>query len=572
MSLVGESIPLTKKLNKQAGMTTAMTFELKQFDEALPRSTRVSGDCQTGSRGVSRCLGQFSFGGCLIVCLSLALIAWGGNVVAQDTPPAVAKPASSGVEEATAEEQARAAWEFRPYQVAVWLCTDGSPNIMANLDTLSDDLLRRSELIDPSGWMLTVSAPSSRWRWAFLQAIEHPESHTEELAQLPELAEYDKLIAVCLTESNGVFRCQARELDIRTQQWGSLIEDSAARFAELGAVTIRAISRAFMPIARVDRVTEKDEVYLRVRAMQACNRAEMNEEGKWIVAPITDSPVWIDPRDRFLPVIRFTDRQGNLTRLEPVEFTFLTIEKQEGPLAICSIQSFLRAPLAGRQSKRAQKLALVIRPPDRSTVLKLVSRGKEAKPLEGYEVWSGFPGAQKGEFELLGKTDWKGTIEIPPSERGMRILYVAHGSRRLTKLPIIPGLHDFLETTVPDDETRLYAEGVISGLNNEILNLVAQRNVFESEIDLALKKNELDHARELLVDYQNLTSPQDLKTRLADEESRLQSQTENNRELDFIDTMFDTLREILDSKLVESRETELLQRLQDASLKSSATQ
>ena len=154
----------------------------------------------------------------------------------------------------------------------------------------------------------------------------------------------------------------------------------------------------------------------------------------------------------------------------------------------------------------------------------------------------------------------------------MRILYIAHGSRRLKKLPIIPGLYDFLETTVPDDETRLYAEGVISGLNSEILNLVAQRNVFEPEIDFALQKNDLQLARELLGQYQKLTTPQDLKTRLADEESRLQSQTENNRELDYIDTMFDTLREILDSKLVDSKESELLQRLQDASLNSSATQ
>ncbi len=507
-----------------------------------------------------------------MMCLLMAVSAWAGFGLAQDANEAATQPASAFPPGASDEQNERAAWEFRPYQVAVWLCTDGSPNLMANLDSLTEDIVRRSELIDPSGWMLTVGQPASRWRWAFLDSIEHPEQYTEELPQQPELAGFDKLIAVCLTESNGVFHCRARELDIRTQQWGSLLEYDATRLSQLGAVTIRAISRAFMPIARVDRVSEKDEVFLRVRAMQACNRAEINDEGKLVVAPITDSPVWIDPNDRFLPVIRITDRQGNLTRLEPVDFTFLTIEQQEGPSVVCSIQSFLRAPLAGRKSKRAQKLALVIRPPDRSTTLKLVSRGEDAKPLEGYEVWSGFPGAKKGEFDLLGKTDWRGTIEIPPSDRGMRILYIAHGSKSLVKLPIIPGLHDFLETAVPDDETRLYAEGVISGLNNEILNLVAQRNVFETEIDYALQKKDLDRARELLGEYQNLTSPQDLKTRLADEESRLQSQTDNNRELDFIVTMFDTLREILDSKLVESRETELLQRLQDASLQSSSAQ
>lgn len=570
-------------------MTTTMTSGFEEFDRASMPSAGLSGaTVQRGIGSLQRGKGSLQCGkGSLPLHLNLrrqicnwlgtlvfvALATWVGNGLAQDAKPADSKKQAASASQVILDEnQAQAAWEYRPYQVAVWLCADGSPKLLANLDTLTQDIVRRSELIDPSGWMLTVVQPASRWRWAFLNSLQHPGRFTEELPQQPELAGFDKLIVVCLTESNGVFHCEARELDLQAQQWGSVLEGDASRFSELGAVAIGSISRAFMPIAHVDRVSDQDEVYLRVRAMQVCQRAEMDDEMKWVVGPITDSPVWIHPTDRFLPVIRFTDRQGNLIRLEPVDFTFLTIEKQEGPLAICSIQSYLRAPLAGRQSKRAQKLALVIRPPDRSTVLKLVSRGKVAKPLEGYEIWSGFPGAKKGEFELLGRTDWKGTIEIPPSDRGMRILYVSHGSRRLTKLPIIPGLHDYLETTVPDDETRLYAEGVISGLNNEILNLVAQRHVFESAIDVALKKNELDRARELLSDYEKLTSPQDLKIRLADEESRLQSRTDNNRELDFIDTMFDTLREILDSKLVESRETELLQRLQDASLKGTASE
>lgn len=555
------------------------------------------------------------------------------SAFAQDafTEPASEKSAEAAMKEARPRAEAElaeaAAWEYRPYEVAVWVCADGSPQLMANLAALGNEVGRRAELIDPSGWNLTLSKAPSKWKWAFMSSLHNPSVFREKLiatekkmadlrrdlatakknkpanpdgkaekqiqdladrlealdqvmkknnlAQLEVLEGYDKLMVICLREKNGTINCQARELDIRTQQWGPLQERNASRFQELSSAMIHAISRAFMPIARVERVTEADEVFVRPRATRVCERAEMTDEGEWTVASITDSPVWINDDDRFLPVIRRTDRQGNLVRLEAIDFTFLNIEALEGPSYVCSIQSFHRAPMSGRKSKRAQKLALVIRPPERATTLKLVSRGEDSKALEGYEVWSRYPGQPKPvkgepasketESELLGYTDWRGQIDIYPSEHGIRLLYIKNGSRALKKLPMIPGFHSFLETTVPDDETRLYAEGIISGLNNEILNLVAQRQVYESEIDDTLEKNKLDEARELLAKYQDLTTPQDLKIRLADEESRLQSRTDNTRELEYITSMFDTLRAILDSKAVKSKESDLLERLQNAS-------
>ena len=511
---------------------------------------------------ISRVADVLSFGSKItwVFAVLLAFVCvpvWAQEEAAQPAP-AKEKP-----KELTEEQQANAAWEFRPYRVVVWFCSDGTPSIEANLGELEQDLLRRAELLDPSGWELQVERPSSTYRWTFLNSIEDPYALTEELPKLESLANADKLMIVKLFSDQGRFHCTTRELDIRTQQWGPLLDGSADRIDEFGSAIMKSAARAFMPIARIDRVTDADEVFLRVRAMQACLRATRNEDGSWGVEEITDSPVWIQPDDRYLPVIRRTDRQGNLVRLEPVEYTYLMIEEQEGPQSVCSIQSYHRAPLHGRKSKRAQKLALVIRPPDRNTILQLVARGDEKTPLEGYEIWSGFPGAKKGEFDLIGETDWKGEIEITPTDRGMRIIYIKHGNRALKKLPIIPGLHARMVSTVPDDETRLYAEGIISGLQNEILNLVAQRQVYEAEIDIALKDKRIEEARELLVRYQELTTPQDLRTDLADEEARLKSQTDDNRELEFITTMFNTLREILNSKVVLSRESELRQRLQN---------
>ncbi len=495
-------------------------------------------------------------------------------------------PVSASAQSAEPEETA---WEYRPYQIAVWLCSDGSPDIEANLDRIADELVLGARRIDASGWYLNVQQPPRQLQWKILSTISAPEAYTESLADDPLVGQQDKLMCVCLSSENGQILARVRELDLETRQWGPLGERNFSQTTGLLDGLVQLVKNAFMPIAEVERVTEHtlengkkaDMVYLRARAIRTCKRSRQvvndreipgdgldnDDNGSiddmfaWASEPINDSPVWVRDSDRFLPVIRRTDRQGNLVRLDPVEFTYLTIEGKEDTKFVCAIQSYHRAPLAGRKSKRARKLALVIRPPESSTTLKLVSRGDDPQPLEGYEIRSGHPGATVDEIEVLGYTDWRGMIEIPPSERGMRLLLVKHGDRRLMKLPMIPGLYATQVTAVPDDETRLYAEGVISGIETEILNLVAQRSVMEAEIEALLDEGRQDEARALILEYQELPSPQQIKNRLADERTALKIKTSDPRELDYINLMFDALSGVLSSRVMDSKESELRERM-----------
>ena len=327
-----------------------------------------------------------------------------------------------------------------------------------------------------------------------------------------------------------------------------------------------AMQIAFMPLARIDRVVQKkdgDEVFGQVRAVDASWRTELNENLQWEAVPIASSPVFVRENDRLLPVIRRTDRQGNLIKLEPIEFTFLAIEESEGAQLQCSIESSQRAPLAGRTSKRAEKLALVIRPPQQSTQLFLESRSQQKIPLEGLEIWSRRPGATVEEpSEFLGKTDWLGSIEIPAALEGLRVIYVSRGARALRRLPIIPGLHQRLKTSVANDETSLYAEGVVLGLEQEILSLVIERKILESDIAASLTEKELDEAKAAFARYQLLESPREIKNRMADSEIRLKTMTQDRRELEYISKRFEDLRLLLNSEVVKSRESELQEEIQ----------
>ena len=317
-------------------------------------------------------------------------------------------------------------------------------------------------------------------------------------------------------------------------------------------------------------MTDIDPATVEQGAEEGRDAADVEEEDdsgmvrEWRVVPIESSPVFIQSDDRFLPVIRRNDRAGDLIKLEALEFTYLTIDSQEDAVLRASIQSYHRAPLSQRRSKRAQKLALVIRPPERSTRLFLVSSGKEKTPLEGFEIWSRRPGSvitEKSEF--LGKTDWRGSIDIEPSSDGLRLIYVKRGSRALKKLPVMPGLYKSVETSLPNDETRLFAEGVIRGLQNEILSLVIQRQVAEAEIESAIEEKDLEVARKSFSEYEDMESPADIRSRMSDDLSRLKEMTGDTRELGYIDKMFNTLRKIVSDQEKKSKSVELQKRIQD---------
>lgn len=457
------------------------------------------------------------------------------------------------------------AWQYRPYRVAVWLCLDGSPELSVVSDRLKEQLLAQAELIDPSGWDLAIDAAPRQWRWQLLENINNPDLIGGFQSE-PVLQDYDKLMVVTLSCPDGTTRARVREYDMLTGQWGALVSRDLAQRDRLSASVMEMFRNAFMPLARIDRVTQSEGARLLPRALQACVVNKRVDLESYEAVENTQSPVFIRKEDRFLPVIRRTDRKGTLKKLDPIEFTFLTVREASTLEIMCDVHSSQRGPLAQRKSKRAQKLALVIRAPQQPTKLTLVSREKDASPIPGIEIWSRRIGMTKDDAsEYIGKTDWQGSIVIPPDANRMRLVFIKRGSRALKKLPIVPGLYSSVTSSVPNDTVRLFSQGVITGFQNDITSLVIQRRVFEEDIDSAIKKNDLDTAKQILRDYQELDTPQNIRSRMTDEQVRLESLTNDKREIDHIRKMFDNLNEVVGAEINKSRESELQARVQQLS-------
>jgi DNA-binding transcriptional regulator GbsR (MarR family) len=118
---------------------------------------------------------------------------------------------------------------------------------------------------------------------------------------------------------------------------------------------------------------------------------------------------------------------------------------------------------------------------------------------------------------------------------------------------------------VPNDTVRLFSQGVITGFQNDITSLVIQRRIFEEEIDSAIADKDLETAKQLLREYQELDTPQNIRSRMTDEQVRLESLTSDKREVDHIRRMFDNLNEVVSAEINKSRESELQASVQQLS-------
>ena len=452
--------------------------------------------------------------------------------------------------------EANRAWETRPYQVAVWVCHDGSPTLIDREQKICRSIEINSQLLDPSGWNIVAGTPPSQWRWKLLQEDFDAINATEVLED-PELEFFDKLMIVRIRSVDGSYEIEVREIDGHTRQLGPTTSANTGIPSLIGSIASRLLSRSFMPLTRIDEVGKTNKAEMRARGIESCIRTRINEQLQPEVVTIENSPCFIRNNDRMLPVVIRTDRGGKVVRLDAVPATYIAIESIDNTAIKGQVYSAVRAPLAGRKSKRAEKLALVIRPAEGTTVLRLVSRNdEEPEPLEGYDVVTVEVDDITKELEYHGQTDWRGEIVIPPSD-DMRMLLVRRGGRRLKKIPVIPGFLPEVETTITNDETRLLAKGVVTGLENEILSLAVLRKIYVKEIQKTIEEGDKPKARKILTEYTGLEDPTDLRSRMADDEARLKAQTDAQREKKSISGMFEPLKRIASSDFLKNNEAQI---------------
>lgn len=466
-------------------------------------------------------------------------------------------------------------WGYRPYDVKIWVVVDANPRWTPQvLDTLYQQVSTYLYSAEPSAWKISISAAPQPWSHSLvLHADSAVNSELSRDDMTPELYEQvqgaDKLFLVRMNDNQAILEFQVNEIDISGWSLGPTYKQTLSDRQSLAAVVGKTLATAFRPIAMIDH-TEDTLAILKTRAFGLMSRAQEVESGVYEMVPDKSSPCWIQAGELFEPVVRKSNRQRkfDLDGIETLDSTLLVQQgESDGPNVTCKVVSAKTSATAlGRRfGKRTERLGIVVRNEPGVTRLKLTTKrgtdrfNLEEVPLNGYEIYSFSIYGSEDSMEYLGKTDWTGSIDIQPGKEGVRLLLIKSGERRLARMPVAPGYKREMEILLPDDEARIFAEGVVSGLKTEILDLISRREVLIEQTKIALERNDLKSAEITFGLYQDLMNLAEWNDYLAGQQRRLA--TNDNRQQVKIDKMFDELQSFASEKIKVSSDKEIQEKM-----------
>ncbi len=444
---------------------------------------------------------------------------------------------------------AEQAWSVSPYRVRVWLALDPVPELdEARSQQMTLGLTRAAEATFGATWQLSIDpVPAAVVRW-LAQDVTWPTLDTLKSWDKRVLSDWDKIDLVSVSLQRGGMQVQVREFDCRIQSWSPPRFRLVRQPQRLAESVAEEVIEAFTPIGLIGR-SEEDMVEVNMRA--------------GLLTGGSDVARLIPEQGRILTgILRKNDRLGQLAPngLQPIPWTLMQVASSEYGTLECHIISGLRSPFRSRSSRQIERIALLVSPSFPATTLRLQARNDPSNRLAGYDVYYRLPDEKA--TELIGRTDWRGEVDIPRDEHPIKILYVKNGGRLLARLPMAPGYESLAIAELVDDSQRLEAEGFLKGIQEQMIEVKARQQVYALRIRKAIADQQLDKAESLLDELRSLQTREDLARKMRDRQQALSSQ--DRAVQDRIDKLFRDTRGLLQKHLTDGDVDQLRRELGDA--------
>jgi hypothetical protein len=255
-----------------------------------------------------------------------------------------------------------------------------------------------------------------------------------------------------------------------------------------------------------------------------------------------------------------------------MSWTFYQVEKRDGPLALCRTNSALRntLPPAGRDPEDPQ--VIVARTAGGSTVLRVVDAENQA-PIAALDI-----DLRENPADAplpLGTTDLDGRMTIPPRSAGSGtvMVYVRHGPDTMAALPVLPGAGDEPDLVLRPNASRLDIQSRIIAVQEEIIDQVAMRKIYETRIKNAITKKKWREGEELLKGLKATKTAKDMTERLSEAEVYAKSidpEMKSQRTKDAFATTAQIIEQFFNpdefADILESFEDDIKAGLEDAGL------
>jgi hypothetical protein len=433
-------------------------------------------------------------------------------------------------------------WEIAPYRVHVFLDVDASrkpdPDWQA---TLLREIVQRIDAGMRPWWNLTLEVATDPATKRFCHAPR--ELPWDELPAQRD--KFDKLfwLGVAAMPAGDLLTC--REFDVFTRRWGPLLKIESPQDAMLADACYRALAATFTPLAMIEPIEGEERVRLRMKA------------GALPAPPAV--ALLVKSGDAFLPLLRRTRRGANAgADLTSIPWTYVIVAKHDDRVWTADVDSAMRNPFASRRRGMVEQVAVGLRTPAAPARVRFFPRSNPEGALAGYEVYRVSTGG--GSPALLGVTDRDGLIAVPAEGRATSTLLLRSDGQVLAKLVIAAGAVDVLQAPIADDAVRLAAQAEVQAVREELIDVVARRAIMVARVKRLLKDKDLDEARTLMSELNDLPTPAIFKSRIDQVRSRLPT-SEDPRVRQTVDLLFSSTQELLarflDARTVTSLQAEV---------------
>ena len=391
---------------------------------------------------------------------------------------------------ASADAADRRFWALTPYKIRAMIAVDSRMIASDQLvERVAEHLSQRADSSIGPIWDLRVEPLGSGERVSALRGYSDDELLDRASDGANEGADpVDKLIVVTIEETLEGFVLKGVECDPLLEHVGRRRTSPPCDLRNVPEEAFRLLLEVFSPVAmfEVDRETH-EHATLSFRGARLPRRP--------------GAPIWGEPNDVLLPVLRRTDREGNVVEngVQEAPWTyFLFADDQRGSdlRSRARIYSHTKRPFGTRRRGRVDHFAILLRRDEHPTKIHLHVRQQPDEPLAGYQAY-----VQDGDNaprELLGVTNDDGVITVERGAAPIQIVFIKSGSQLVAKAPTPVGAVDQIDIPLPDERKRLEAEAKLGLLREELIDLIARRSILAARIRDDIRKGEKQRAREML--------------------------------------------------------------------------
>jgi hypothetical protein len=363
---------------------------------------------------------------------------------------------------------------------------------------------RRVQAAIAPAWEFEIELADGTARHALLTGMATFDG--KPLADFP--TDGDKLLLLSAQVEPDGCDLAAREFDHYLRRWGPTIRRESRQYQAIAEQLFALVWQAVAPIARIEPDPNDAKRIVLTPRGRALPRA-------------TDDALGIKPGDVFLPVVRRTTRGGDLMEdgIQAVPWTYIEITESNAETIAGNLYSGSRRPLGGRRRGRVETLAAALRGDPQDTIVRLRSRTNAEKPLAGYDIFAQNVGEKS--TTPLGSSGPDGRIRVPPGDTRIQTLFIKHGGQLLARLPIVPGALRAVDIPLPDDDMRLAAESHLAAVREDLVDLVARRNILMSRARQKIEQRDFESAKKLLRTLDELPSRSEFNLKVTSAARRL---------------------------------------------------